>query len=231
MKLKCLVIDDDPMICDLVRHFCSKMPQIDYCLTAGTGRDGLQLLASQKFDVLLLDYHLPDMTGHAILEINSQKIPIIMITAEKDFAVTAFEYDEIYDFLVKPLNFDRFTKAIERVSQGGNESNSMVPANEESFYVKDGNKFTKVTYGNLLFIRAEENYVAFVTNERTIMNLSTLKETESRLPPNFMKIHRSYIVNLEKIESATTEEVRIKDHRLPISMKYKKELLQYLANK
>jgi len=88
-----------------------------------------------------------------------------------------------------------------------------------------------VTYGNLLFIRAEENYVAFVTNERTIMNLSTLKETESRLPPNFMKIHRSYIVNLEKIESATTEEVRIKDHRLPISMKYKKELLQYLANK
>ena len=116
MKIQCLVIDDDPMICDLVKHFCAKLEQIEYCISAGTGHDGLQLLSSQKFDLLLLDYHLPDITGQAILEIKSKELPVIMITSEKEFASMAYDYDEIVDFLVKPLSFERFSKAIERTT-------------------------------------------------------------------------------------------------------------------
>ncbi len=231
MKLRCLIIDDDPMICDLVKHFCSKIPDIEFCISASTGRDGLQLLGSQKIDLLILDYHLPDMTGHAILEINSQQIPIVMITSEKDFAVTAYEYDEIYDFLIKPIGYERFVKAIDRIKNISVSGNSMVPFNDNIYYIKDGNKFVKIQFSDLLFLKAEENYVSFVSQEKSILNLSTLKEAETKLPPYFMKVHRSYIVNLEKIDSATTEEIKIGSYSIPISQKFKRDLMFYLANK
>ncbi|MEP7195202.1 MAG: LytTR family DNA-binding domain-containing protein [Saprospiraceae bacterium] len=231
MKLKCLVIDDDPMICDLVKHFCSKLSQIDYCISAGNGHDGLQMLGGQKFDLLLLDFHLPDMTGQNILEINPQELPVIMITSEKEFAANAYDYDEIYDFLVKPLNFERFQKSIERITSSNSPvKQEVIPNNEESFYVKDGNRFVKLNYNELLFLKAEENYVSFVSQEKNILSLVTLKEVEQKLPNYFMRVHRSYIVNLKKIENTTTEEIKIEKFTIPISQKYKKELLDHLVS-
>ncbi len=229
-KLKCLVIDDDPMICDLVKHFCSKLEKIEYCITANSGHDGLQLLSNQKFDLLLLDYHLPDMTGHALMEINSQKVPIIMITSEKEFASTAYDYEEIIDFLVKPLNFDRFSKAIERLNKRTSGDHSVVQASDDICYIKDGSRYTKLKYSEILFLKAEENYVAFTTADKTILSLSTLKDVEAKLPSHFMKVHRSYIVNLNKIDTATLEEIKIMQHTIPVSQKYKKELFTFLSS-
>ncbi|NOT38523.1 MAG: response regulator transcription factor [Saprospiraceae bacterium] len=231
MKLKCLVIDDDPMICDLVKHFCSKLEEIEYCLSANTGNDGLQVLSQQKFDVLLLDYHLPDMTGQSILEIRSQNIPVIMITSEKDFAALAFDYDEIVDFLVKPLHFDRFKKAINRVHHGDSNSKSILQDDNDICYIKDGNKYVKVNYNDIHFLRSEENYVAFVLHDKTILSLIPLKNVEALLPSHFKRVHRSFIVNLNKVEKTTLEEITIGSRQIPISQKYKKEFFEILNNK
>lgn len=232
MKLKCLVIDDDPMVCDLIKHFCSKIPQIEYCISASNGHDGLQMLGSQKFDLLLLDFHLPDMTGQNILEIKPKDLPVVMITSEKDFAAQAFNYDDIYDFLVKPLVFERFEKAIQRVTNTSTVPKSnILNETDETCYVKDGNRFVKINYHDILFLKSEENYVSFVSIDKNILSLITLKDLESKLPNYFMRIHRSYIVNLDKIETTTTEEIKIDKYTLPISLKYKKELLEYLVSK
>ena len=114
MGLKCLIIDDDPMICDLVKYFCTKIKEIEYCISAGTGRDGLELLSSQAIDLVFLDYNLPDMKGQGLLELKQNALPVIMVTSETDFATKSYEYHDIIDYLVKPISFDRFQKGINK---------------------------------------------------------------------------------------------------------------------
>lgn len=231
MKLKCLIIDDDPMICDLVKHYCTKINEIDYCIIANTGADGLQLLSNQEFDLLFLDYHLPDMTGHSILEIKSKTLPVIMITSEKEFAVISYDYDEIIDFLVKPLQFERFQKAVHRLKEPESASKSLVSANQDICYIKDGTKYIKTNYKDILYLKAEENYVSFICTDKTILSLVPLKSVETNLPSYFMRVHRSFIINVEKVDSTSLEEIKIGTHSIPISQKYKKEFFEFLQSK
>ncbi len=231
MKIKCLVIDDDPLICDLVKHYCSKIPDIEFCLSANSGSDGLQILSNQQFDLLLLDYHLPDMTGQSILEIKSKDVPVIMITSEREFAAMAYDYDEIIDFLVKPLQYERFQKAIQRVIQKEPITKTIISSDEDICYIKDGTKYIKTRFKDILFLKSEENYVSFVCSDKTILSLVPLKSVESNLPSNFMRVHRSYIINLEKVDNTTLEEIKIGHHLIPISQKHKKEFFEFLNTK
>lgn len=235
MKLQCLVIDDDPMICDLIKHFCTKIPEVHYCIVSGTGKDGLQVLSSQEINLIFLDYHLPDMKGDYLLEIKESMVPVIMITSEGDFAAKSYEYDDVVDFLVKPLSFERFEKAIHRVLQQKNDPVNQVlsPSAEISDYlfIKDGSKRVKIVWEELLYLKSEGNYIAFVTKDKTTLSLMTAKEIEDKLPANFLRVHRSYIVNMNKVESLSPEEIYIGKLNIPISQKHKKEVMEYIGEK
>lgn len=108
MGLRCLVIDDDPLIGDLIKHFCSKTDLVSFCIQAENATDGLKLLAAGGLDLIFLDYNLPDMKGQEFLELMQAELPVIMVTSESDFAAKSYEYNQVLDFLVKPLSFDRF---------------------------------------------------------------------------------------------------------------------------
>ncbi len=223
--MKCLIIDDDPLIGDLISHFCSKIDQIEYCVTAYTGTDGLKLLTSDAFDLLFLDFDLPDMKGQTILELKQNGIPVIMVTSHDEFAAKSYEYDNVVDFLVKPVSFARFEKAIQKLSQRSDIVPNKGNDPRDFLFVKSGNKWIKVNKADLLYIKAEENYVSFVTKDKSVLSLITMKEIELKLPSNFMRIHRSFIVNVSKIESLVQDEVLINGKQLPVGMKYKKDLL------
>lgn len=228
MKLKCLVIDDDPLICDLVQHFCSKVNQIDFCLAADNALDGLNLLTSQPFDLLFLDYNLPDLSGKSLLEMKQADTPVVMVTSHASFAAESYNYRDVVDFIVKPIAFDRFYRSVERVL----ELYTKPPASSEAhqadktLFVKDGNKLIRIQFEKINFIKSESNYVIFNVQDKQIMSLISLKELSSKLPSNFVRIHRSYIVNIHKIDFITAETVGVNNHNLPIGSKYKSDLME-----
>jgi DNA-binding LytR/AlgR family response regulator len=225
MSLRCLVIDDDPLIGDLVKHFCSKTDKINFCITALNATDGLNLLSAGGLDLIFLDYNLPDMKGQEFLELMQARIPVIMITSESDFAAKSYDYDQVIDFLVKPLTFDRFLKAIDRVLHSEQEIPKPI-IKEKSIFIKDGTKLVRVDFDELLFIKSEGNYANFIQDQTQTMSLMSMKELESKLPPDFIRVHRSFIVNAKKIQVILQDEILIKDKRIPIGEKYKMELLK-----
>ncbi len=228
MKISCLVIDDDPLICDLIQHFCSKVSQIDFCLAAGNALDGLNLLASQSFDILFLDYNLPDMNGKFLLDRKPDDTPVVMITSEKDFAIESYNYPDIIDYIVKPISFDQFYRAVERVLTSRKNS----PEEEQSaksIFVKDGNKLVQIYFADIFYIKSESNYVFFNLQEKRITSLLSLKDLITKLPSNFIRIHRSYIVNMHRIDYISTDELSINQMKLPIGSKYKEELMKKIT--
>lgn len=229
MKLKCLVIDDDPLICDLIQHFCSKVSEIDFCLAADSALDGLSLLTSQPFDLLFLDYNLPDLNGKSLLERKPEGTPVVMITSEKEFAVESYNYKDIVDFIVKPVPFERFYRAVERVLDL-NEGEKMEAENTaKSMFVKDGNKLVQLYFDKIHFIKSESNYVLFNLGDKQIMSLLSLKDLLNKLPSNFVRIHRSYIINIHKIEYIAAEELSVNEKKIPIGLKYKEGLMNKVS--
>lgn len=223
MKLKCIVIDDDPLICDLIQHFCSKVNSVEYCIACENALDGLNLLTSQSFDVLFLDYNMPDIDGKSLLEMKKDNAHVVMITSHEAFAVESYNYPQIVDFIVKPISFDRFYRALERIE------NLIQPKNTEkefpeTLFVKDGNKLVQIHLDQLQYIKSESNYVMLHLEDKKIMSLITMKELSEKLPPNFIRIHRSYIVNLKYLDSISPDEISVQGLNIPIGSKYKTAL-------
>lgn len=225
MALRCLVIDDDPLIGDLLQHFCSKSEQIGYCNVVTTALGGLNVLSAGGVDLIFLDFHLPDMKGQEFLELMQTDVPVIMVTSESDFAAQSYEYRQVKDFLTKPLKFDRFQKAIQRIVEAENPLGSSIDASEEGIFIKDGNKLVQLNLSTILYIKSEGNYCHFIGEDNKILSLVSMKELEAKLPKQFVRVHRSFMVNIKKIQVITTDEITIHDHHVPVGEKYRSELL------
>ncbi|MCV9385536.1 LytR/AlgR family response regulator transcription factor [Reichenbachiella ulvae] len=223
--MRCLIVDDDPLICDLLEHFCSKVDAITELTTTNSGFESVNLLSQHTFDLVLLDYDLPDMSGKEILEIISKDTAVIMITSHKDFASESYDYEQIVDFLVKPIEFPRFFKGIQKVTQ---KLPTPAPENKQLF-IKDGTQLIKVELDKVLFIKSAGNYAELYFEDRKVMTLMTLKELEQKLPSHFQRVHRSCIVNINHIESISNNDIHIKGEEIAISSSYEKELMKKIS--
>lgn len=224
MGFRSLVIDDDPLIGDLIKHFCTKSGLVDYCILSATASDGLRLMAGGEINLIFLDYNLPDMNGQAFLELKKSNVPVIMITSNPEFAVRSYEYSDVVDYLPKPLSYDRFLKALQRVNPPQVAEQEPISLAQDTFYTKDGNKNVRIKLSEVLYIKSEDNYVSFVLPDSQTLSLYTLKDLESKLPRNFKRVHRSYIINMDRIDFITADEISIRDRKIPIGEKYKDDL-------
>ncbi|MDT0685403.1 LytR/AlgR family response regulator transcription factor [Autumnicola psychrophila] len=220
--MKCLIVDDDPLICDLLEHFCSKTKGIENVSTAVSGFETINLVNSSRFDLIFLDFDLPDITGKDILNILDFTIPVIMVTSHKDFASESYNYDQIVDFLVKPVNYSRFYKGFQKAHSFLTRHTEQ----EERIFVKEGSKLIKINLSEINFFKSEGNYISIFMENRKILTLMTLKELEHKLPNFFQKVHRSYIVNLNKIDFIDNNAIQIEKEHIPVSTSYEKELLK-----
>ena len=218
-KLRCLIIDDDPMITDLIQHFCSKIPDIEFCLSCNNAIDGLKLLSSQNFDVLFLDYNMPDLTGKALLELKQDSSKVIMITSNPEFAVDSYNFDTMVDYLLKPIKFERFLKAVHKITSQAYSKER--PEAKTHYFIKDGTKWIKVKLEDVFFIKSDSNYVIWQIPGKQIISLMKLKDLERELPDNFKRVHRSYIINTRKIESLTKDIINIQGNQIPVGNSYK----------
>lgn len=224
-KLKCIVIDDDPTITDLVHHFCDKHDMIEYCVECNHAVDGLKLISNGDFDLVFLDYNMPQLTGQDVLQLKQDESKIVMITSEVDFAVESYRYSDIIDYLLKPISYDRFAEAIDKM----NHLQSIIqPKVNDKIMVKDGNKWVPVELSDILYVKSESNYSTIYTHDHQIMTLVNLKDLQSKLPPTFIRSHRSYIINTTYIDYITKEEVSIKGKQIPISASYRASFKDYI---
>lgn len=220
--MNCLIVDDDPLICDLLEHFCSKIDEINGITIAVSGFEALNLINGSNFDFILLDFDLPDITGKDILNCVDSDTAVIMVTSNRDFASDSYTYDQIVDYLVKPIDFPRFFKGFQKVRNYMSNDQEA----KSRMFIKEGNKLVKIRLEEVKYFKSEANYIAVVLNDRKIMTLMALKDLEPKLPEFFQKVHRSYIVNLNFIDFIDSNAIEIGKDHIPVSQRYEKELLK-----
>lgn len=228
LDMKCLIIDDDALMRDMISHYASKVDFIHYCIQCESAADALNLLALEKFDLLFLDIEMPEITGMDLLRTLQQPISVIIITANPEFALESYDY-QVTDYLLKPVTYPRFYKAVQKVYE---KSLSKTPAltspKPEEIFIKDGHNLVKLVLKDVLYIEAVSNYVSFKTTAKSYLSLMSLQKLEDSLPANFVRIHRSFMINISHINRVEASTVFIGETPLPISTSYKEKLLNKL---
>ncbi len=237
-KISCIAVDDEPPALQLIEKYIQAIPALHLAGTCANAVDALTLLQDNTIDLIFLDIQMPHILGTDFMRTLSYPPKVIFTTAFRKFAIEGFDLDAV-DYLLKPISFERFLKAINKVMKldlSATEKNifttGVESASEEKFiYLRADRKNMKINLDDLLFIESLKNYIKVVTKDRTIVtkySISTLKET---LSSGFIRIHRSFIISTDKIDSFNNEFVQIGKYELPISRSYRHEVEKILMKK
>lgn len=231
--MRYLVADDDPLVCETVESFLLRFDDTAYCLKANDGLSALQLMSEGTLDAAFLDVQMPGLGGGDVLRALPQRLPVVIISASAEFAAESYEF-RVTDYLLKPLNFERFAQAVARVREacaaGAKATDGAADAKitGRDIFVKDGTKLVRVALDTVSVIRAEANYVEFIHDGGTTLCLMTLKRLEDLLPDGFVRTHRSWIVNWRRISKIEDGSVHIGKHRVPVSDGFREPLYRAL---
>jgi len=231
MKIRCLIIDDEPLAHRVIEKYAQDLPFLEIAGKCTQALEAIEILHQQQIDLLFLDINMPKLTGIDFLK-TMKKLPLVIITtAYAEYALEGYELD-VVDYLMKPFAFDRFLKAVHKAQDSlalrsaPPESPTNVPrqAEEDFIFVKSGKKTFKVNLNDLLYVEALGDYVKLYTTERMIVSYQSLKNIESILPiARYPRIHKSFVVSLAKIDLIEGNQVRIRDKFIPIGSNYKLE--------
>jgi DNA-binding LytR/AlgR family response regulator len=233
--MRYLIADDDPLVCETVESFLSRLEDTTFCLVAGDGLTALQLLMAGGIDAVFLDLDLPGLDGASVLKALAGDIPVVVISASADFGAASYEF-RVADYLLKPLTFPRFVQAVGRLREARFARNpaagvAVSPAaamDTRDLFVKEGTRIVRVPLSQLLLVKAEANYVEFILTEGSVMSLMSMKKLEELLPSDFVRAHRSYMVNWRKISRIEDGVAIIGKHRVPLGDSYRDTLLSRL---
>jgi len=233
MSLKCLIVDDEHIARKILSDYVAKVPELELVATCSSALQALNHINKTKIDVLFLDIQMPDLTGLDFLKIIPNKPATILTTAYSEYAVQSYELD-VVDYLLKPIDFERFYKAIAKVislrdSKADFVPDSVTPQNTDKLFIKADNKIIKVAFNEIVVINGDGPYVQIITaNGRKIMSLQSMHKLEELLPKNFYRIHRSHIVNIDHIESIDGNMVKLKNHVAVLSKNKREEFLKLI---
>ncbi|OHT43815.1 LytR/AlgR family response regulator transcription factor [Flavobacterium tructae] len=221
---KCIIVDDEPAAHYVLANYIKQNPQLELVFQGFNGIEAMDYLREHPVDLMFLDINMPEISGMELLKIIPTHPSTILTTAYSDYALESYDYGVI-DYLLKPIYFPRFLKAIDRFFATENGKAKIEEAVINSVTVKVDGYFIEIELDQLLFAQSFGNYVKLHTIKRTYLASITTSELEKCLPEkNFMRIHKSYIVALDKIEATDKDFVVIKNEKLPIGITYKREL-------
>ncbi|UJH92356.1 LytTR family DNA-binding domain-containing protein [Antarcticibacterium sp. 1MA-6-2] len=225
--MRAIAIDDEPMALEIVKSHALKVPFLDLAAQFTDAFKALEYLQKEKIDLIFLDIKMPDISGLDFFNSLSKKPLVIFTTAYTEHAVTSFELDAV-DYLLKPFSLARFVKSCNKAYELFNYRNSTEP--EDYLFVKDGYDQLKIRFDEILFLEAAGNYVTFTLQDKKVLTRSTFAEAINLLPSEkFVRIHRSYIVAVSKIEKVERHQVTIKGIKVPVSGAYRDDLQKALG--
>jgi two-component system LytT family response regulator len=222
IQLKCIAIDDEPPALNVIREYVSKIPALQLLHTFDDAITAAEYLRQHPADLLFIDINMPDITGLDLVRSLTQKPMVIFTTAYKKFAHEGFELDAI-DYLLKPISFERFSRAVNKAVEYHEYKNRPKNEPEESLFVYSEYRMMRINLTNIEYIESLEDYIKIhLLNEKPVLTLMTLKGVLEKLPANkFKRIHRSYIVNEDKVKSILNRKVTLTSStELPVSDSY-----------
>lgn len=237
MRLKCVAIDDEPLARECIAHY---VHETDFLELTGTGSNAVELsslIDLHAVDLVFLDIHMPVMNGIEYLKMTSKPPMVIITTAYPSYALESFQLD-VLDYLVKPITFNRFFKAVTKAkdyyqllqrSAQTNTANHLAAA--DHFFIKCDYKYERIYFDDILFVEAMQNYVTIYTSKGKYITLLYMKNVAQNLDNHlFIRVHKSYIVAASKIESIENHDIIIGAHRIPISRNYRDDVIQKVVH-
>lgn len=229
MNLSCLIVEDEPLARNLLTDYVKKVPYLTLIDACSSPLAAIEVLRKNSIDLMFLDIQMPELTGITLLKTLQKKPLVILTTAYSEYALESYELD-VLDYLLKPVTFERFLKAVDKANQRLSGVTPIVQivekgavAEQPFVFVKDGTKLVKIQLDDILYVEGLKDYVTIHTRQQKITSLQRLKNLEEQLPPQkFIRIHHSYIIALNAIDVVHKGEVQIGNTFLPISDSYKK---------
>jgi len=235
--IRCLVVDDEPLALDILEDYISKVPFLTLVKTTTSAIEGLSLVQSDAIDLVFLDVQMPELTGIQFLKIINGKCDVILTTAYSQYALDGYELD-VVDYLLKPIAFDRFYKAAQKVLQNHGNGNSvpqeqlLAVSTHDFIFVKTEHKIQKIYMDDILYIEGLKDYISIFTKTERIITLQNMKKMEESLPAkSFIRVHKSYIVAIGKIESIERSRIQIGEKIIPIGDTYREYFFKQIEDK
>jgi two-component system LytT family response regulator len=232
LKLRSLIVEDEPLARNLLVEYVKKVSTLELIQTSSNPLQAIEVLRTQPVDLMFLDIQMPEITGISLLKTLQKKPLVILTTAYSEYALESYELD-VVDYLLKPVTFDRFLRAVDKASHRFSappSTEKAATAPRQSFvFVKDGTRLIKINFDDILYVEGLKDYVTIVTRTGKIVSLQRLKTLETQLPAEtFIRVHHSYIISMKAIDSIHKGEVRIGNNAIPISDSYKKALKEFI---
>ncbi|UOR05120.1 LytTR family DNA-binding domain-containing protein [Hymenobacter aerilatus] len=239
--LRCIAVDDEAYATRLLASYIQKIPTLTLVGTTTNPIEALHWVQEGRVDLVFLDIQMPELTGLQFLKICGNRCKVILTTAYPEYALEGYEHD-VVDYLLKPIAFDRFLRAVQKAQ-------ALLPAPAaapppvptpvaspagNSLFVKgeSKNKFLRLDYADILYVEALKNYVSIVTPGQRVVTYQTLKDLSEQLPqPPFLRVHKSYLVSLDKIRMVDGNTIYIADHTIPVGETYRDTLFRLVRDR
>ena len=234
-----IIVDDEPLAQDVLETYIQKIPELNLIEKCSNALEANEALKNHDIDLMFLDIQMPQLTGVDFLKTLSHPPLVIFTTAYPNYAIEGFELNAL-DYLLKPISLERFMKAVNKAeeqlelqSKGGSSSGGEEEEEPNFIFVKADKKLVKINYADIIYIEGLKDYVIIRMDNSRVITLQTMKSLEEKLPQNiFKRIHRSYIVNVDKIEAVVGNMIEVVEKNqakhLPIGKNYRDELLEII---
>lgn len=228
--IKCIIIDDEPLAAQLLASYASKVDDLEIVGVFHNPLSALNVLKTASIDLILLDIQMPELSGTQVAKIINRKIEIIFTTAYPDYAVEGFELKAL-DYLVKPISFARFINAIDRLRRIQESSPLTLSNHADVLFVKSEYRLQKIDTQNILYLQGNGDYCNIVCTDKKVLTLEKLNSFEGRLSSKqFIRVHKSYIVSLNKIDYIEKKRIKIGNAVIPIGLTYEDKLKRFIDN-
>lgn len=228
MKIKCLVVDDEPLAREGIAGYCSQVPYLDLIGTCQNATEAADRLNHEKVDLVFLDIHMPGTSGLQLIKTLKEPPAVVFTTAYRDYAVEGFDLNAV-DYLVKPVSFERFLQGANKAYEHllAKRSVDLAPGTQEGFFfVKCDGKFVRIYFNEILFVEGMKDYTIIYRNGEKLIVLVALGKVEENLDSSeFLRVHKSYIIARNKVDSIEGNQLKVGQHSIPVSKSLKDSVL------
>ena len=230
-----MIVDDEPLAIKIIKSYIEKINYLELIISCESAIQAYEVLKDTPIDLIFLDINMPHLSGIEFVNSLDRAPSIIFTTAYRNFAVESYELNA-FDYLLKPIKFSRFLKSVDRYSREKMESTSTSPSEKEGtsvnqntfLYVNSNKKHIKIYFESILFVESIKDYIRIHCEGRNVITKEKISDFENKLPSAFLRVHRSFIVNTNKITVFTSTDIEIGTKEIPIGVSYKKGVMDYL---